>query len=130
MAALTTTISESMNVFGPEPTNKWGTVLWGENWGIGDEDLETNVFKTQAETVSISDSITKVFNQVRSFSESFGVSDSLQDLNLRDSSGYYRNFTLPTDDAEDRAGTSYSTVASPGSSWTEASEPSTDWTDA
>lgn len=44
MADLAQTVTNSINVFGASPTNKWGTMEWGDLWGAS-EDLATSFEK-------------------------------------------------------------------------------------
>lgn len=125
MAALTVTISDGLNIFGPRPTNKWGDMLWGEKWADGNEDLKTNVFKVLTQSLSCSDNIVLLIRRV--VSDSLSASDILNNVNLRDSEGYYYNYTLPTNNAEDSASTDYTVSSEPSTTWTESSEPSTSW---
>lgn len=159
MADYSITIEETLKVYGPRLTNFWGTMQWGTDAWLYVSDLETNIFQdTSDETASggayddhitLTDSFTfKMFKVVdmggisptdsivkftqlgaRNYGE-ITLSGSNDDVNLRDSEGYYHIFTYPTEDAEDQSGTGYTQDDGPDTSWDESSDPSTDWSDA
>lgn len=125
------TISETIRTHGLQPTNKWGTMQWGENWGIGDVDLTTNVDKGAiAETITLSDTVTTVVAFNKTVSESISISQGIDDLNLTDAAGYFYIFTYPTDDSEDRANTTWSESSAASTSYSKGSSVGTDWSAA
>lgn len=129
MTDYTKTLTDTLRVHGPQPTSKWGTMLWGENWGIGTE-LQTDVDKgALSGTITLDDSYTRSIS-LATLTGTISLSGALNDLNLADSNGYSYVFTYPTNDSEDRANTTYTKASTQGTSWTEGSEAGTSWSDA
>jgi hypothetical protein len=127
------TISEELNVFGPQVANRWGFVTLGtDNWGYGAR-LDTKFFQNTGDSPSLSEVIgfdeAWVIKLQKVIGESFSLSGALNDINLRDGEGYYYNFPLPTVDAEDQDETAFTQVAATSTSWAAASSTSTDWDD-
>ncbi len=128
MADLTKTITNNINVFGIEPSNKWGSFDWGENWGYGDVDLVIDYQQFyDPETVNLTDSWSK--SMTRSISNTITADADQVSQMLVDSEGYNHIFTKPTSDAKQRALTAFNESTTPSVSWGETSGPSTPWGD-
>ena len=116
MATQTVSISNSLYVFGPTPTiygstftsgynvGKWGTDSWGE----GSIDQSVGITKLIQNTQSLSDVYSKVFR--RTFAETLSVVEDLTSERKGDGSGFFHEFTSPSDNAEDRAFTQWTEV--------------------
>ncbi len=134
MADFTTTINESLFVYGVEDTNKWGTMLWSDKWAFGNADLLTNYYQVlddsgAVNTISLSDSVSDL-SVFKVISETMTFADEFNEIHLKDAAGFSYTFTLPTDDIEDQASTSYSVVSEPSTSWSSSAEPSTTWSES
>jgi len=121
------TITNTLTVYGIAASNKWGTFLWGENWGEGTIDLAVDITVGDGDTMTLGDSWTRVVQFNRTFSESISTLSNLNDLTLTDANGYDYIFTKPTNDGVDRSDTSYSVVSGTSATWAETSDPGTGW---
>ena len=75
MTAFTKTISNSLNVYGVEPTNLWGTMKWGTDvWGYRDVDWLFN--KGIADTMTV-DSSMAGFNVTHLISDDLTIDNTL-----------------------------------------------------
>jgi azurin len=129
----TKTISESINVFGAEPTNKWGTVLWGQKWGYGNTEIVHRIYQSLddaaiANIIVLSDSTSIRFFKV--IGETLRVSDTLDEISLKDSQGYNYIFTTPTENSEDAPSTSWTPSSDPTTTYVTVGDPSTSWSAA
>lgn len=130
MATFTVSIAEAINVWGGEPTSKWGDMVWGvDNWAFGSEDLIVTVFKNLDDTVSISDEWTVIASFRRTLSDTVSVAGQMSDETLIDSAGYRHVFVGGVVNGEDRSLTSFTSVARASDTYTEVSRPSTDWSE-
>lgn len=120
MADLTITVRDGLNVFGPQPTNRYGLNEYGENWAYGDRDLQTNVSKFLSEIITLAETVSFLVTYFRTYTDSFSIADIIT-ASLRDAAGYYY------DDSDTPS--TYTEMTSAGSVWTEASEPSTTWSE-
>ena len=106
MANYSVTISNTVNVFGPESTNKWGGswgAVWGNFlWGYGNSDLDTRVVKLLEESLSLTDSVTVSVYFYKVISETLNPTTDMGSETLQDGSGYYYVFPDNTTDAENR----------------------------
>ena len=130
MAAHTITITESINVWGLEPSNRWGTVKWGQKWGGYNAEVVHTIFQRFeiGEIIGVTDSISLTFK--KSFVETLDIGVNFVEIHQKDAAGYSYIFPLPTDDSEDRANSQWADGADPDSSWSTSSDPSTTWSDA
>lgn len=132
MATFTTTINETLRVYGPQLPNQWGNFNWGENWGAG-TDLSVVIFQSLSDAVidnevSVTDSIIK--KVTRTLDETLNIISGVRDLGLTDANGYAYVFSLPTDNAANRSDTDWTNITDPSTSWSEDGEPSTTWSAA
>lgn len=125
MADFTKTIDNSLNVFGIEGPNVWGTVLWNQNWGYGNVDLITAIGKLISESLTLTDSQTT--GPGKMISESLSILGDMYNEGISDPAGYSRVFQVDAN-AENRPMTSYSRQSSSSVSFTTGSTPSTTWT--
>lgn len=144
MADYTQTINESFNIYAPEPTNKWGTLIWGtDNWSRdGDHVMEVGKLISETTTLTsamgpwditklITDALTLtdtvIKDGVTTRTESLTMTSPITDLIQTDSEGYYHIFISDVSDAADRATTTYTEATDPSTDWTEATAASTTW---
>jgi hypothetical protein len=120
MVALTKTVRDGLNVFGPQPTNKYNATNYGQKWAYGNRDLMTNVFKLLSEIITIAETLSTLVTYFRTWPDSFSLTDRIT-TSLRDAAGYYYD--------DDINPSVYATVSSAGSVWTEATEPTTSWSE-
>jgi hypothetical protein len=128
MADLTITISNNLNVFGIDQTDNWGTMLWGDNWGYGDNTLIKAVDKFLTETLSLADSISleTTFNLM--ISEAMTISGDMYDERITDTNNYNKVFGS-SDNAENSPMTGYARGSGSSPTYATVSTPSTTWTE-
>lgn len=131
MADFTKTITNSINVFGPAPSSKWGNYNWGAApganvliWGEGSADLSNSVGKALSNSFTISDSLNKNPNRV--IANSVIPSFETEYESLADSNGYNYVFVRPTINAELRNISTYATVST-STSWSCAAVSLSSW---
>lgn len=126
MAALFKTITESIRVFGPAPSDKWNAYAWNAfKWGEGTKDIATRTLKLVAEAISPSDALAKAPR--RSLSESISPVDAMGSERLYDRDGYYHVFPNDTTEATDRDFASWTAGAAGATTWTSSGVTSTTW---
>lgn len=126
MADHSISISDGVSVFGLAPSNKWGTLVWGEgNWGGDDNGLIKVVEKPISETQTVEDDLYKAVKKY--LAETQSVSAAQTDTELTDGSGYNYVFPGPTTDAEEQVMTDW-TQDSASTTWTSGTVGSTEWT--
>lgn len=130
MATFTVNIAESINVWGGEPTSKWGVMSWGNTWAFGTEDLIVTVFIDEEDTISISDDWSLVATFNRSFSETITTLGAMSDQTKIDANGYRDVFVGGSTNAEDRSLTPFTEQTPPDDSYSEVSRPTTDWSES
>lgn len=131
MADFNITISNSLNVFGPEGTNRWGGA-WGNEWGAflwgyGNVDLDTRVRKLISESLTPTDyfEISVYFYKV--ISETLEPTADMGSESLQDGSGYYYVFPDNTTEGENRDFPSWSEGSTSTQSFTCQAAGSTTW---
>lgn len=126
MADFVKTCVNNLNIFGIDLPNRWGTVLWGENWGYGNSDLVVSVFKVLNETLTFSDQTNKAIGFFRTFSASLIVTADMSDERILDAAGYAYVFGVSAN-AENRPLTSYNNTSNPTASFTTVTNTATTW---
>ncbi len=126
MADFSISISNSLGVLGPAPTNKWGTPNWGSFlWGARAE-FEQDVGKFLLDNATtITESCFRDLAHL--ITNSFSLSADMTEEQLQTSNGYYKVFRRPSDDAEDRTLASWTDVTEPSDSFSEVASVSTTW---
>lgn len=129
MADFTKTISNSMNVFGVEPSTKWNDFLWGTGkWGFGSTPTIWSFEKNLAqETITTTDLFAKEPEKV--LENAITPLSETTDMRLQDGNGYYYVFVKPSVDADERGTSTFTVDTRPTTSWTEDTDPSTSWTE-
>jgi hypothetical protein len=126
VAALSKTVTNSLNVFGPAPSNKWNAYNWNAFiWGQGTATLNKAVFKVLAETLTTTDEFTR--SPTITFSNSVAAASAMDLENLRDSAGYLHVFPGGVTDATERASPSWADGTGASTSWTSSSTTATSW---
>ena len=125
MADFTITVTNTLDLFGGLPANKWGTVEWGQNWGYGDIDLITTVYKL-IDAGSIASDSTVANSLGKTITNTLICSGDMYSEKLYDAAGYYIVFVKDSN-AENRSLTSYSEINSGVGTYTQVSIPSTTW---
>ena len=127
MADLSQTVTNSLNLFGPAPSDKWNAYNWNAFiWGEGTAPLVKVPFKVLSETVTLTDSTAKVPSRVIENTLSPTTSVTLE--NLTDGEGYYHVFPGGVTDGTDRVATTWSDGSSTSPSWSQGTASSTVWT--
>lgn len=130
MATFSVNIAENVNVWGGEPTSKWGTAVWGSsNWAFGSEDLIVTVFIGEDDTITLADDWTLKATFVRTFGESLGVAGAMSSQEHFDAAGYKHVFVSDTTEGEERSLTEFSEISGPSDGFSEVSKPSNSWTE-
>jgi hypothetical protein len=130
VADLSITISNSLNVSGPSPTSKWGTMVWGVGHWAEDKDSYFTVGKNLAESIAMAVAVTPVMEFRRTISEGITVSSTINFGTLTDGSGYSYVFPNNVTDLDSRFIPTWTEGAEPSTSFSESSEPSTTWTES
>jgi len=126
VADFTITISNSLSVFGPAPSDKWGAFNWNEFlWGEGTIDLAVAVSKTLSNSLVLTDAFQKTPNRV--IQNVLTVDADMGSERLSDAAGYDYVFLSNTTEAEDRATPSWASAAAGASTWTSATAGNTNW---
>lgn len=125
MADFTKTVSNGLRLFGPSPTNNWGTMLWGQNWAYGDVDFITAIAKTLSNSFVLSNTVSLQANFFPTISNSISVSGDLIMEGLIDSNGY--NYFFPDENGENRPNTSYNMIVDTATSFTTLTNTQTVW---
>lgn len=128
MADHTITISNRLNVFGIDQTDNWGTMLWGQKWGYGSNTLIKAVDKVLANSVTLTDSLSKETGFNKTISETMSVTGDMYDERIADTNNYTKVFGT-SNNAEDAPRTSYSDSDGSVPTYTTVSTPSTTWTE-
>lgn len=126
MANFTITISNSLNTFGPAPSDKWNQFNWNAFlWGEGTADLTVAVDKLLTNSLGFSDTIGLQSGKL--ILNTLSLTDALSSESLIDSRGYNYVFPGGTTNPVNRISTSYSAVSSAAGSWSAVSQTSTTW---
>jgi len=125
MAALETTISNSLNLFAGGPSSLWNAYNWGEfNWGEG----TTDMIHTVEKLIANSQALTSALGEKSAEKLLSGTITTLSNPyleELHDGSGYRHVFVSNTTDGEERDPVTWSEGSSSGS-WGEVTT-STTW---
>lgn len=128
MAALSQTIANTLNVFGPAAPNVWGTFLWGENWGYGNIDLAVSFQKLlDQDTLTASDTTELSVGFSRIFVDTLVIVGELSEETLTDRNGYKVVFGTSSN-AQNRPLSSYNEVTSSDVTYTTGINTQTTWT--
>lgn len=128
MANLTITISNGLNFFGPQPTNNWGSVVWGvDSWAYSSHDLPTIDIKSILNSLSLSNLTTTLLDLRRTITNSISIAGDMTLESLIDAAGYSRIFGESAN-AEDRPNTGYTKLSDQTAAFIQLPETSTTWT--
>lgn len=131
MADYNKTITNHINVFGPESTNTWGGswgATWGSFlWGYGNVGLVTLVQKLISEAVVTTDLLTISAYFYQSISNGFAVAGDMGSETLTDGSGYSYVFPSDTTEGEDRDFPNWTSGTTSSQSFTCQAAGSTTW---
>jgi hypothetical protein len=122
------TISESINVWGLSPTNKWGEATWGSSvWAFTDNGPITDTYKVLSDSISTVDVglLSAGFN--RTISEVIEVLSSMDEIRLTDKAGYNLVFRGSTTNLTHKLNSSYTKASSPVTVYTDISTSVTSW---
>lgn len=128
MADLTITISESLNVFGPAPSNKWNEYNWNAFfYGEGNNAIAVSYEFLNSETLTPSDAFTTVSDFEYSFSETLTPSEAVSGERLSDPDGYSYIFTGGTTNAASATVAPYTSGTFGTGTWTSSTVTTTTW---
>jgi len=125
----TKTISNDINCFGIEPSNKWGAIDWGDDWGEGANDLICHVLRTISNSVTPSWDLNIRFTRTISLGSIAGLFD-MGSQYLTDPNGYYRLFQGNVTDANERSSNVFAEQSDPDDNFTSLTAASTTWTES
>ena len=129
MADLSKTITNSLNLFGSEETNKWNVYNWNAfNWGEGSEDQDTIIGKwLDAETITFDSSVAVAYTLT--IGNTLVMTSDRSDANLF--SGDWNYVTRDgTTDFDDQANTTWAEDSDESETWTEASTSDVTWSES
>lgn len=127
MATFTVTISNGLRVHGPTPTNKWGSFLWGENWGESKNGYFT-ITKVYGNSVAIASEVDK--QTTKALSNGIAISSDANLGALQDGSGYDYIFPNNTTDPDNRYFPTWTAHTDPATTFTSGTGPTTTWSAA
>lgn len=129
MANFTVTISDSLNLLGIQPSNKWNVLQWGtDTWGAGSNGELQDVDHLVPEGLSLSEDLT--YNPNKLMTNTLGFSSAIDLITLVDSAGYYHVFPGGVTDAEAMISTSWSENSATTPTYTKLTASSTSWVQA
>lgn len=129
MADFSTNINNSVNLFGPQDTNKWGAITWGVHaWGYGKADLDASLNKLIANSLSLTNTVSTDLNIGANISNSLSISGDLYSEYLQDSAGYFYA-TGNGSNLENRVFTSYNSLTDITTSFTTQPSVGTTWSE-
>lgn len=142
MPNLTITITNTLNIFGPSPSNKWNEFKWTSNsvgpgngtWGM----KSAGSYGTMALFFSIGRYVTWTktnvitpgdgfFKQSNKLVVATALATSTLDLNLLTANGFYYVFPDRTVDAAETNESTYTSLSAGTITWTSAAAGSTSW---
>lgn len=124
MTTFNQTITNSLALLGSEPTNKWGTMTWGQKWAIGDIDLVTTTIKVIGESLTLDSSVSA--SPIKVISNSILFSGDMSLENVVDTAGWYRIFGTSSN-AENRPATSFTSITTGSGTYTSIANAGTTW---
>lgn len=128
MTAFNQTITNALNLFGPQATNQWGVMVWGvDNWAYSSFDLPVVLDKAIGNSLSLTDVIETLHDIGILMEETLTLDVDMSDEGLSDAAGYMRLFGNVAN-AENRALTSYTNITDQASAYTSVPRPVTSYT--
>lgn len=128
MADFVKTISNNLNLFGPDRPNFWGSAVLGQdNWGYGNNDLITVTYKVIGEVLSLADTLAISIGYIRTFTASLTLTAYMTDERLLDAAGYAYVFGTSAN-AENRPLTGYNRSTDITTTFTTLTNTTTTWT--
>jgi hypothetical protein len=120
------TVSNSLNIFGPAPSNKWNVHNWNAFlWGEGTTDLIASVGKFISNSLASDSAVEKL--PVRVITNSLTLTGDMSSQGLKDSAGYSYVFPDRTTDGEERDFPTWTEGAGQSTTWTTASATTSSW---
>ena len=127
MADFSQSISNTINVFSPTPSSKWGEMLWGSDvWGEG-KDFDLVIGKWLSETINSADNWSKKF--IFRVTNSISFTSSMDLGPLSDNNGY-KYVLKGVTDPDDRLFPDYTEDSQGPTTYSSVANSSTDWEDA
>lgn len=128
MTTFNKTITNQINVFGPQATNMWGVFVWGvDNWAYSSFDLPVYVTKEIDNIQTLVDDWSTTLSQFMNLAETISVAVDMGSEEIIDQNGFIRLFGNQ-ENAENRALTSYTNVADQATAYTSVSRSVTSYT--
>jgi hypothetical protein len=121
------TINNSLNLFGPQDTNKWGAMVWGDNWAYSSVDLPVTVTKFLDNTMTLTGLVEIQKETVLLINNTLSLLVDMSDERITDQNGFARLFG-DAENAENRALTGYTIVADQASAYTSVPRSTTSYT--
>ena len=126
MANLSQTVTNSLNLFGVAPSDKWNAYAWNAfKWGEGTQDLGVHII--HAITNSITPDTTVIFSVTKLLSNTLTVTEDMSSERLTDSEGYAYVFPDNTTELEGRDFTTWTAGTSGSATWTSGTTAVTTW---
>lgn len=128
MTTFNQTVTNTLNLFGPQDTNKWGVMVWGvDNWAYSSIDLPIIDYKLIDNTMTLDSSVTTLLELISVITNSLSLDVDMTDEEVFDGAGYNRLFGNQAN-AENRPLTSYTNIADQTSVYTSVPRPTTSYT--
>jgi hypothetical protein len=128
MTTFNQTITNSLNLFGPQDTNKWGEMIWGiDNWAYSQFDLPIVIVKLIDNTMLLDNTVETLYDVGVLLENSLALTNNMTDEYLSDENGWLTFFGNSTN-AENRALTSYNRVTGQATAYTSVPRSTTSYT--
>lgn len=130
MADYSISISNSLNVFGPAPSDLWNERAWNSFlWGEGSNDLQVIVTKyiENLTELSLDSSVSAYAYFNMTLDNSLAPDADMYSESVSDGSGWSYVFPSNVTDGESRFTPTYTEAAAASTTWTSATVATTTW---
>ena len=129
MTTFNVTLNNSVNLFGPQETNKWGSFIWGvDAWAYSQFDLAVTLNKLIENSLASDSTIVTLLDVGVLIENSMAIVVDMYDEAVIDSNGFYQVYGASSRNAENRPLTSYNNTSDITTSYTIAAEAGTSYT--
>ena len=130
MADFTQTVTNTIQVFGSADTENWNEIVWGtDNWAA-DDDMEFEITKLLANTVSATADLTFHAEHIFAAAVTATVVSTNVTLTLQDSNGYSYVFPSDTTNGSEISSGVFTNVTNASDGFSPVADASTTWSEA
>lgn len=128
MADYNVTISETLRLFGVQPSDKWAEYNWSAFlWGEGTNKVLASALSVVSESQTFTDDLTTAAEFNRQVDEALTLSGAPSSEVLRDGNGYVYVFPSAASDGEDRDPVDWASGTTAPGTWSSQAAASTTW---